>query len=161
MVDGLTGLQNRAWLNDRLSAMVEEAHGAERPLSLIMIDLDHFKAFNDTHGHPGGDNALRAAAAVLAGALRPSDFAVRYGGEELIVILPDSSERAGMMVAQRLCERMRCAAVFADMRIPLPHITASFGVATLKPDQDADALLLQADTALYRAKKAGRNQIAC
>jgi diguanylate cyclase (GGDEF)-like protein len=161
MIDGLTGLQNRAWLDDRLNTMVEQAHDADLPLSVIMIDLDHFKAFNDTHGHPGGDSALRTAAAVLTGALRPSDFAVRYGGEELLVLLPDSSERAGMMVAQRLCDRMRCAVVFDDMRIPLPHITASFGVATLQPDQDADALLRQADAALYRAKNAGRNRIAC
>lgn len=161
MIDGLTGLHNRAWLNDRLSGLVDDARAENRPLSVIMIDLDHFKAFNDAHGHPGGDSALRAAAGVLTAALRPSDFAVRYGGEEMIVILPDSSEKAGMMVAQRLCARMQQAVVFADMRIPLPHITASFGVATLKPGQDVDALLSTADAALYRAKSLGRNQVVC
>jgi len=160
MVDGLTNLNNRAWLNDKLSVLIEEAHRTNQPLSLIMIDLDYFKQFNDQHGHLAGDHALRTAAGVLSAALRPSDFAVRYGGEELIVILPDSNDVAGTMVAQRLCERMRLAIVFDDMRIPLPHITASFGVAVLAPQQDADGLLASADAALYRAKEAGRNQVA-
>lgn len=160
MLDGLTGLFNRAWLNDRLATMVDESHATGRPLSVIMIDLDHFKLFNDTHGHPGGDSALRAAAGVLNAALRPSDFAVRYGGEELIVILPDSHEAAGIMVARRLCERMQQAVVFPDMRLPLPHITASFGVATLASSQNADGLLSNADAALYRAKKSGRNRVS-
>ncbi|MNK11262.1 Response regulator PleD [compost metagenome] len=160
MVDGLTNLHNRAWLNDKLSVLVDEAHASKRPLALIMIDLDHFKRFNDEYGHLLGDTALRTAAGVLSAALRPSDFAVRYGGEELIVILPDSNVAAGTMVAQRLCERMRLAVVFADMHMPLPHITASFGVAVLAPQQDADGLLAAADAALYRAKEAGRNQVA-
>lgn len=160
MVDGLTGLNNRAWLNDRLPALIEEAHAEKKPLSLIMIDLDHFKKFNDNHGHLTGDKALRAAAGVLTAALRPSDFAVRYGGEELTVILPDSGLQAGKMVAQRLCERMRETDVFNDTAITLPHLTASFGVTTLNPGQTAEALIASADAALYRAKNAGRNQIA-
>ncbi len=160
MVDGLTGLHNRAWLNDMLPTLVDEAHSTKRPLSLIMIDLDYFKKFNDSHGHQTGDKALRIAADVLRSALRPSDFAVRYGGEEMIVILPDSNQTAGQMVAQRLCERMREAVVFDDMHVPLPHMTASFGVAMLAPDQDVNILISTADAALYRAKEAGRNQIA-
>lgn len=160
MVDGLTGLHNRAWLNDRLPALIEEAHAAQRPLSLIMIDLDHFKKFNDSHGHLAGDHGLQIAAGVLRAALRPSDFAARYGGEELIVILPDSNQAGARMVAQRLCERMRDAIVFDDMRLPLPHLTASFGVATLAPHQDAIALIAVADAMLYRAKADGRNRIA-
>lgn len=160
MVDGLTGLHNRAWFNDRLSVLIDEAHATQRSLSLIMIDLDHFKNFNDSHGHLVGDQALRTAADVLSAALRPSDFAVRYGGEELLVILPDSNQATARMVAQRLCERMREAIVFDDMRAPLPHLTASFGVATLAPHQNANALIAVADTALYRAKEAGRNRIA-
>lgn len=160
MVDGLTGLHNRAWFNDRLSTLIDEAHATQRPLSLIMIDLDHFKNFNDNHGHLAGDQALRTAARVLSAALRPSDFAVRYGGEELLVILPGSSQAGARMVAQRLCERMREAVVFDDMRVPMPHMTASFGVATLMPHQDGNALIAIADAALYRAKEAGRNRIA-
>jgi diguanylate cyclase len=160
MLDGLTGLYNRAWLNDVLPTMVAAAHGAGTPLALIMIDLDHFKQFNDSHGHLAGDQALRTAAQVLSGALRPTDCAVRYGGEELMVLLPDTSDKVAVAVAERLCERMQQAVVFGDMRLPLPHITASLGVASLQPQQDEHALIAVADAALYRAKEAGRNRVA-
>src|SRR5471032_2312152 len=103
MIDGLTGLYNRAWLNDLLPTMIATAHGAGTPLSLIMIDLDHFKKFNDSHGHLAGDEALRTAAQVLSHALRPTDFAVRYGGEEMMVLLPDTNDSIAVAVAQRLC----------------------------------------------------------
>ncbi|MES2118059.1 MAG: GGDEF domain-containing protein [Pseudomonadota bacterium] len=160
MIDGLTGLYNRAWLNDVLPTMVAAAHGAGTPLALIMIDLDHFKKFNDSHGHLAGDQALRTAAQVLSGALRPTDCAVRYGGEEMMVLLPDTSDKVAVAVAERLCERMQQAVVFGDMRLPLPHITASLGVASLQPQQDEHALIAVADAALYRAKEAGRNRVA-
>ncbi|MYM37166.1 diguanylate cyclase [Duganella sp. FT50W] len=160
MIDGLTGLYNRAWLNDLLPTMVATAHASAAPLALIMIDLDHFKQFNDTHGHLAGDEALRVAAQVLSGALRPTDFAVRYGGEEMMVLLPDTSDKVAASVAERLCERMRQAQVFSDGRQALPHITASFGVAVLRPRQSEQDLIAAADAALYRAKEAGRNQVA-
>lgn len=160
MIDGLTGLYNRAWLNDLLPTMVATAQGSHAPLALIMIDLDHFKKFNDSHGHLAGDQALRAAAHVLSSALRPTDFAVRYGGEEMMVLLPDTSDKVAVAVAERLCERMQQAVVFGDMRLPLPHVTASFGVATLQAGQDESALIAAADGALYRAKELGRNRVA-
>jgi len=160
MIDGLTDLYNRSWLNDLLPTMVATAQGSHAPLSLIMIDLDHFKRFNDSHGHLAGDQALRMAASVLSSALRPTDFAVRYGGEEMMVLLPDTSEKVAVAVAERLCERMRQAQVFADMRTPLPHITASFGVAALQAGQDEQTLIANADAALYRAKAEGRNRVA-
>ncbi|WP_183678646.1 MULTISPECIES: GGDEF domain-containing protein [unclassified Janthinobacterium] len=160
MVDSLTGLYNRAWLNDLLPNMIVTAHSSGEPLSLVMIDLDHFKRFNDTHGHQAGDQALRIAAQVLGAASRPTDFAVRYGGEELMVILPDTSEQVAMLVAERLCERLQQAVIFNDMRCPLPHITGSFGVASLAQNQDEHGLVAAADTALYRAKAAGRNTVS-
>lgn len=160
MVDGLTSLYNRAWLNDLLPAMVLTAHGSGAPLSLIMIDLDHFKRFNDSHGHVAGDQALRTAAQLISAALRPSDFAVRYGGEEMMVILPDTGEQIALAVAERLCERIQQAIVFSDMRSALPHITASFGIASLVPGQDDQSLVDAADAALYRAKHAGRNRVS-
>ncbi|WP_296002938.1 diguanylate cyclase [Rugamonas sp.] len=160
MVDGLTGLYNRAWLNDLLPTMIATAHGSGAPLSLIMIDLDHFKKFNDSHGHLAGDDALRTAAHVLSSALRPTDCAVRYGGEELMVLLPDTSDQVAVLVAQRLCERMQQAVVFSDMRLPLPHVTASFGVASLAPQQNDLGLIAAADAALYAAKEQGRNRVA-
>ncbi len=160
MADGLTGLHNRAWLDDNLAALIDGAHRSGKPLSLIMIDIDNFKRFNDEHGHQSGDSALRTAADAISAALRPTDFAARYGGEELIVILPATGQAAASMVAQRLCDQVRQSIVFSDMRKPLPHITASFGVATLAPEQDAEALVSIADAALYRAKEAGRDRIA-
>ena len=158
--DSLTGLYNRAWLNDMLPKMFATAQRSGAPLSLVMIDLDHFKRFNDTHGHPAGDDALRTASGIVAAALRPSDFAVRYGGEELMVILPDTSETLALMVAERLCWRLQQAVVFADMRLPLPHITGSFGVAALAAGEDEAALVARADAALYRAKQDGSNRVA-
>ena len=124
-----------------------------------MIDLDHFKRFNDTHGPITGDAALAAAAGVIRGALRPSDFAVRYGGEEMMAVLPDTSAQLATMVAERLCQRLREAVVFPDMRLPLPHMTGSFGVASLAPGDDERALVAAADAALYRAKEAGRDRV--
>ena len=160
MNDGLTGLYNRAWLNDMLPKMVATGHRSARPLSLVMIDLDHFKRFNDTHGHLAGDDALRAAAGVINAALRPSDFAVRYGGEEMLVILPETSEKLATMVAERLCERLRQVLIFDDMRLPMPHLTGSFGVATMGAAMDELQLVAAADAALYRAKQAGRNRVS-
>lgn len=160
MIDGLTGLQNRSWLNDQLPALIEQATNIGNPLSIVMIDLDNFKQFNDLHGHLAGDDALRVAAKVLTDALRPRDFAVRYGGEELMVILPNTHQKAGVIVARRLCERMQQAVVFADLHKPLPHVTASFGVACLVPGQTSDSLIATADAALYRAKDGGRNRVA-
>jgi len=160
MADGLTGLQNRAWLNHNLPELVNQAHASDHPLSIIMIDIDHFKKFNDEHGHLCGDNALQIASDVLTTALRPSDFAARFGGEELMVILPYADKKNAVMVAQRLCERMQQSIVFSDMRTPLPHITASFGVATISQHQTADDLIATADKSLYRAKENGRNQVA-
>ena len=159
MNDGLTGLYNRSWLNDMLPKMVSKAHRASQPLSLVMIDLDHFKQFNDSHGHLAGDDALRAAAGVVAKALRPSDYAVRYGGEEMLVILPDTTDALAKLVAERLCQRLRQVVVFADMRLPMPHLTGSLGVANLAATMDEKALIAAADAALYRAKGAGRNRV--
>jgi diguanylate cyclase (GGDEF)-like protein len=155
--DPLTGLYNRAWLSEMLGKLVGRARQDQRALSIVMIDLDHFKRFNDTHGHLAGDTALCTAANVIRNALRPTDYAVRYGGEEMMVVLPETTAKIAVSVAERLCKRVRQAVVFEDMRLPLPHITGSFGVATLEPGLDDQALLEAADAALYRAKEAGRD----
>ncbi|OON63984.1 diguanylate cyclase [Massilia sp. KIM] len=158
--DGLTGLYNRAWLNEMLPKLVARARQDGAPLSLVMIDLDHFKRFNDTHGHLAGDAALSAAANVIRSALRPSDFAVRYGGEEMLAVLPDTNAELATIVAERLCLRLRAAIVFPDMRLALPHLTGSFGVACLAPGGDERSLVADADAALYRAKQAGRDRVS-
>ncbi len=160
MLDGLTGLYNRAWLNENLPLLVGNADAPVRTLSVIMMDLDHFKQFNDQNGHLAGDDALRTAAKVFGEALRPTDYAVRYGGEEFIVILPGADQKTGKRVANRLCARMRQTIVFDDMRVPLPHVTGSFGVALLRAGQNAEDLIASADQALYRAKQAGRDCVS-
>lgn len=158
--DALTSLYNRAWLNEMLPKLAMRARQDGSPLSIVMIDLDHFKRFNDTHGHIAGDAALSSAAGVIRDSLRPSDFAVRYGGEELMAVLPDTPLSLAEMVAGRLAERLRTALVFPDMRLPLPHITGSFGVACLEAGGDEHALMAAADAALYRAKQAGRDRVS-
>ncbi|RZA34348.1 MAG: GGDEF domain-containing protein [Lysobacteraceae bacterium] len=158
--DGLTGLYNRVWLNDMLPKLAARARQDGSPLSVIMIDLDHFKRFNDTHGHLAGDAALSSAANVIRESLRPSDFAVRYGGEEMMAVLPDTPPGLAEVVAERLAERLRTVMVFPDMRLPLPHVTGSFGVASLGPGGDEHALVAAADAALYRAKLAGRDRVS-
>jgi diguanylate cyclase (GGDEF)-like protein len=158
--DTLTGLYNRAWLADMLPKLVTRARTQGSPLALLMVDLDNFKKFNDTHGHLVGDAALCAAANVIRDGLRPSDFAVRYGGEELMAVLPETSAELAHMVADRLCQQMRETVLFPDMRVPMPHLTACFGVAVLGPDGDEVSLIEAADAALYRAKEAGRNCVS-
>lgn len=160
MVDGLTGLHNRSWLNTQLPGLIDNAHATQTDLSIIMLDLDHFKKFNDEYGHVMGDEALHAAAKVVSAGLRPSDFAARYGGEEIIVILPNTSKESALIVAERLCDRISHAQVFKNDLKPLPHITASLGLATLTSGQDGLAVIASADAALYRAKERGRNQVA-
>lgn len=160
MIDGLTGIHNRAWLHNQLPQMIERAHVTGSPLSIIMTDLDYFKNFNDTHGHIIGDDAIQSAAKILNSTLRPADYAVRFGGEEFLVILPDTSKEACFSVAERLCSKISQATVFKDDRLTLPHITASFGVASLLAGQDIFTFISAADAALYRAKNSGRNRVS-
>ena len=160
MIDGLTGIHNRAWLQNNLPQMIERAQMTGNDLSIIMLDLDHFKQFNDTHGHIAGDDAIQSAAKILNSTLRPTDFAVRFGGEELLIILPETTQKACFSVAERLRTKLAQAPIFNDNRLPLPHITASFGVANLIAGQDIFTFIAAADTALYRAKNAGRNQVS-
>jgi diguanylate cyclase (GGDEF)-like protein len=160
MVDGLTGLHNRSWLNSQLPGIVDNAHATQSDLSIIMVDLDHFKKFNDQFGHVVGDEALQTASRVISAGLRPTDFAARYGGEEMIIILPNTSRESALIVAERLCKRIRQARVFEDVNHVLPHITASLGLATLSEDQDGLGVIASADAALYRAKERGRDQVA-
>jgi diguanylate cyclase (GGDEF)-like protein len=124
-----------------------------------MIDIDHFKSFNDSFGHGIGDEVLRRIAAYLAGAVRRSDVVCRYGGEEMVVVLPD----CGVEMAAAVGEKLRDGVARLDLteaRIDLPHVTVSIGV-TVYPDRCAEkgALIDSADAAMYRAKRAGRNRV--
>ena len=154
-VDELTGLRNRRWLDDAFARQLTRAIRTGQPMSVMMIDIDHFKQLNDAHGHAYGDTVLRRVAQTLAGGLRPQDLAARYGGEEFAVLLPGIGQESAVAIAERLRE-----AVQADGLAGRRPATVSIGVATRSGNQPLDALLERADDALYRAKTAGRNRTA-
>jgi diguanylate cyclase (GGDEF)-like protein len=155
--DPLTKLPNARSVQEALIRMVAQAQRANTSLSAVVIDLDHFKALNDRHGHQAGDEVLETFGATLRRGVRASDFAGRWGGEEFVVLLHDT----GLEGAMHAAEGMRAS--FEGLEVPgvNAHVTASLGVATL-PDHAADgpALIRAADRALYRAKTAGRNRVA-
>jgi diguanylate cyclase (GGDEF)-like protein len=154
LTDALTHIGNRAAFDQRLNEEIYRARRYGTALSLILIDVDHFKSYNDSFGHPAGDAVLQQVARVLRGRARPSDFVARYGGEEFAVVLT-TTDRSG---AQNVAEAMRAAVEQADF--PQRRITVSVGVATLhEGTADRTALLQAADTALYAAKHGGRNRV--
>lgn len=150
--DKLTGVGNRAAFDERLTEETYRAKRYELPLSLLLIDVDHFKDYNDHFGHPAGDEALRRVARAL-GDVRPSDFVARYGGEEFAVILPSTGAEMAGLTAERLRRSVEAAS--------FPHrpITVSIGVATLRDACDPTELIAKADEALYAAKHGGRNRV--
>ncbi|MFC5568659.1 diguanylate cyclase [Lysobacter yangpyeongensis] len=154
--DALTGLSNRRSADARLEAERTRAQRLGEPLSVLMIDIDRFKAVNDHWGHAQGDRVLVALADVLRDELRGADLAARYGGEEFLVILPDTGIDAALDVAERI--RQRIAALHAERQDPALAITASVGLAELAKGEDAATLVARADAALYAAKAGGRNR---
>jgi diguanylate cyclase (GGDEF)-like protein len=158
--DSLTDLANRRHFEERLHEEVERAHRYERPLSLILLDLDHFKTVNDTWGHPAGDRVLRATAGVLKSVLREMDLAGRLGGEELAVLLPETDEEGAQALADRLRREIKEVEHRSDDDRPF-HVTASVGIAWLAEgaQHDAEALFSTADQALYEAKGGGRDRV--
>lgn len=152
--DGLTGIANRAAFNVRMDDEFERSNRYGRPFSLILLDVDHFKSFNDSFGHPAGDEVLRKVARLLAGSARATDFVARYGGEEFAVILPET-DRGGAMA---LAERFRRAV--AEHPWDLRQVSISVGVAVKNGAADSiRALLKSSDDALYQSKTMGRNRV--
>jgi diguanylate cyclase (GGDEF)-like protein/PAS domain S-box-containing protein len=158
--DGLTGLANRRCFDDTLKAEWARAMRQHQPLSLLMVDVDNFKAFNDANGHLGGDECLKRIAAAVASEMRANDLVARYGGEEFAVILPNQALKGAAIVA----ERIRCR--IEQLQVPhgsgSKHVTVSIGAATAiaATDTDPSQLVATADAALYRAKHMGRNRIS-
>ena len=151
--DELTGLPNRRVLFEVLAREIERARRRAANFTVVFVDIDRFKLVNDRHGHQVGDAVLREAAAAIKAGLRTYDIVGRYGGEEFVMVLPDTGAWEGHAVAERIRESV-AASLFAGM----VRLTVSMGVADLGADMDADRLLKAADTAVYRAKRAGRNR---
>jgi len=158
--DALTGLPNRRALEEffRASQIAAMEHG--QPLSTLLIDIDHFKKFNDTFGHGVGDQVLRLVASILRKWVREQDLPARYGGEELIVVLPSSDLSTGKAIAERI-RRAICACQIKRRSTgePLPGVTVSIGVAEFRPGESMAGLIERCDKALYRAKASGRNRV--
>lgn len=156
----LTGLCNRRYFMERLTAELATTRRHRRPLALLLVDIDHFKAVNDLHGHLAGDEALRVLSQVMRGAVRDSDLLARYGGEEFVILMRDS----GLEEGAALAERVRRAV--AEHRFPWKgkylKLTVSIGVGAAGSDCQTEPheLLESADQALYQAKRAGRNRVA-
>ena len=166
LTDSLTGLGNRRAFDEGLTREWRRAQREQTALSLLLLDVDNFKRFNDTYGHPAGDDCLRViATAVAFAARRPGDLAARYGGEEMAIILPTTDAAGAMLIAERLCASIERVHVPSADRASLKFtVTASIGVATCLPADlgggSMPAMLLEsADEALYRAKLDGRNRV--
>jgi diguanylate cyclase (GGDEF)-like protein len=156
ITDGLTGLYNHRYLHERLGEEVSRAAKDGTELSLLFLDLDHFKQYNDRRGHSAGDRALRAVARVVERSVRRIDLVGRYGGEEFVVVLPESGTPAALEAA----ERIRRAVEEAEGSVDGQGLTVSIGVATFPADaRSKEELLDRADWSMYRAKRAGRNRV--
>ncbi|MGB5947950.1 MAG: PleD family two-component system response regulator [Parvibaculum sp.] len=159
VTDSLTGLYNRRYMEGHLATLVEEGAHSGKPVSLLIFDIDYFKAVNDTHGHPAGDAVLKEFAQRIEQNVRGVDLACRLGGEEFVVVMPDTDLSYALMVAERL--RQKVAEVpFRIEPMETLNITVSIGIAvTVGPGDTSNALLERADAALYRAKRDGRNRV--
>ena len=159
LIDGLTGVANRRHCEEALTSEISRADRLGTPLTLVLADLDDFKAINDEHGHASGDEVLREFAAVLRATLRDSDLAGRWGGEEFLLLLPGAEAVGGAQLADRvrasLSERS-----FLGRDGAVVSVTCSFGVAQHQPGWDERELFAAADRALYRAKREGKNRVA-
>lgn len=154
ITDGLTGLKNRRGFDTALSEEIARASRDKTPLSLLMLDIDNFKSFNDAFGHPAGDQALTQAARILAARARPFDRVARYGGEEFAVILPNTEAYSAVKAGERLRRAVE------DASWPHRDITVSIGADTWSDGMDGTTLTSRADRALYWVKQSGRNYVA-
>lgn len=159
MIDGLTGLYNRRWIDEALPRFVARYGRSTQPFCVLMVDVDHFKKFNDTHGHSVGDQVLVVVGQALRAHVRPTDFVARYGGEEFLVILPDTTVTSGTMVAERLRAAVRAIEATKPDGERIPQITISLGGSCLQAGGAMSELLSSADEALYASKHAGRDRV--
>jgi diguanylate cyclase (GGDEF)-like protein len=159
-IDAVTGIKNRRYFDESFELEWRRAARQRYPISLLLLDLDHFKLVNDTHGHLAGDECLHAVATGIASKLkRPADILARYGGEEFVIILPHTYNSNAYLLAEQIRSHIETLPIVADKADI--HVTISIGVSTITPRQDNDRkeLIAAADTALYEAKGIGRNKV--
>ena len=160
VTDGLTGLHNRRYLDNHLAGLFSDPRLRERPVAGLILDIDHFKTINDTHGHEAGDEVLRTFADRVRLHTRTIDIVARYGGEEVVIILPDAGLAEAHAIAERIRERIEGTPFLVHRETRSVAVTVSIGVATRRPeDVGPGEMLKRADLALYRAKASGRNRV--
>ncbi|MCH7476919.1 MAG: diguanylate cyclase, partial [SAR324 cluster bacterium] len=158
--DGLTKLANRKHFDGFLETQLNYSRQTRKPCSIIMLDIDNFKHYNDTHGHQMGDEVLRGVARVLATSVRASDLAARYGGEEFVIVLPETKKDMAAVIAEKMRRAIQETPLPNAKKQPLGFLSASFGVATFVEDADnVEELIKAADDCLYVAKDHGRNLV--
>jgi diguanylate cyclase (GGDEF)-like protein len=156
-IDALTGAYNRRWLEHIFERESTRSAFNEKPLCMLMLDVDHFKAYNDQHGHLAGDYALCLVAHTLRNQLRPKDSLTRYGGEEFVILLPEISLDEARHIGERLRQALHHVSSFHSPIGVLPGVTVSIGLAQMQPKDSLQGLIARADSALYRAKQKGRD----
>lgn len=164
VIDALTGIPNRRAFMDRVVSELGRSRRDHSPLSVILGDIDHFKLYNDNHGHQAGDECLKRVADAIRRALRrPGDFCARYGGEEFVVILPQTGDAGAALVAETIRQNIQALGVLHGQSPTADVVTISLGVASTEGefDSDLEQLIRRADAALYLAKEQGRNQVVC
>jgi two-component system, cell cycle response regulator len=160
ITDALTGLFNRRYMESHLAALIEQATARGKPLTALVLDIDYFKSINDTYGHDAGDDVLRDFALRIKRSIRGIDLACRYGGEEFVVVMPETDMAVAAMVAERLRRRIAAEPFSIQKGTRSVAVTISIGIAALRGREDnAASLLKRADQALYRAKRDGRNRV--
>lgn len=161
ITDGLTGLHNRRYLERHLAGLVDQAAQRQRPLSVLLLDIDFFKSVNDTHGHDAGDDVLREFSRRVRRTVRSMDLVCRLGGEEFVVVMPDTESRIAEMVGERIRERIAAQPFLIEGGERQLAVTVSIGLSARSGRGDTpETLLRRADEALYRAKREGRNRVA-
>jgi two-component system cell cycle response regulator len=159
ITDALTGLYNRRYMETHIGTLVDQALSRGKPLSVLVLDIDYFKSINDTHGHDAGDDVLQDFAIRIRKSIRGIDLACRYGGEEFVVVMPETDMAVATMVAERLRRRIASEPFAIQKGARTIEVTISIGIAALGPDDNAAAVIKRADRALYRAKRDGRNRV--
>jgi two-component system, cell cycle response regulator len=160
ITDGLTGLHNRRYMESHLATLVEQASARGKPLTVLVLDIDYFKAVNDTYGHDAGDDVLREFAIRVRKSIRGIDLACRYGGEEFVIVMPETDMAVAATVAERLRRRIATEPFPIEQGARAIAVTISIGLAAIDGSDDSSAAILRrADQALYRAKRDGRNRV--